>query len=165
MSKKNNPLKRGLRELTVYEKEKINKILEEIPKSELPRIRYKLSKFSWTEELGEPPVSYFRNRFACEELYYIIEQIDLCCGYKAAKRYEHVEENLDTEQMFEDWWDSRCLDAIENLQKQLDERYYQCNESDNNRNNSGSFSKSVLFFALGVLVEKLLNLLIGICAG
>lgn len=161
MNKKNNPYKKGLRELTVYEKEKLNKILEEIPKSELPRIRFKLSKFSWAEELGEPPVSFFRNRYACEELHYIMEQIDLCCGYKAVMRYEHVEENLDTEQMFEDWWDSRCLDEIEELQQELDKRDYQCNESNNKRNDCDSFSKSLLFFILGILVTAIFKLLIG----
>ena len=165
MDKKNNPSGKGLRELESWEKEKLNKILDEIPKSELPRIRYKLSRFSWVEELGEPPVSFFRNRYACPELLYIIEQIDLCCGYKAAKRYEHVEENLDTEQMFEDWWDSRCLDEIKDLQRQLNERNDQCNERNYKRNNCDSSIKTVLFLNLCTLGVVLLRLLIQICSG
>lgn len=164
MNKKNNPYW-DLRELEMWEKQKLVKILEEIPKSELPRIRYKLSIFSWVEELGEPPVSFFRNRYACPELLYIIEQIDQCCGYKAAKRYEHVEVNGDTEQMFEDWWDSKCLDEIKEVQRQLNNRDKQCNKTNNDGNNSGSFTKTVLLLNLCALFLVLLGLLIKICTG
>ena len=116
MSKKNNPSKKGLRNLSVEEVMRLGDLVKSIPKAELPRIWNELNNHQWSNELGEPPASFIEDEYICKELHCIMNLIESECGYKALLRYFHVVERGDTEQMFEDWWDSHCLKVIENKQ-------------------------------------------------
>lgn len=75
--------------------------LQELPRSELPKIWWSLFEDKWPEELGEKPawVGY-------EDRMNLARWIQDRIGVKACYRYMNTEFNGMTDQMFDDYWDS-----------------------------------------------------------
>lgn len=103
-----------------YERDYWNK-LHRIPRSEWPRIYYSINEWNWPDELGTAPEGFAKGK-SFEEAKFIMEVIEIKCDKKAMARYEHIMLNGESEQYFEDWWDSK-------QQRELHETLYRfCND-------------------------------------
>ena len=96
------------RKLTYEMIENLDSKLDGIPLCKLPRIHTELNTGIWSVELGEPPTDY-KKEAVCLEIIYLLKEIERRCGIKAIWRYEKVEKEYYTTQMFEDWWASTFI--------------------------------------------------------
>lgn len=123
--------------------------LSKIPKSEYPRLWNELNEGGWPEELGEIPEG--KPRIEMDGIPYSIfwdamNSIECQVGRKACLRYSHKRKG-DTDQMFEDWWDSQH-DTNELLQSMEKERDYRADHSRNEGSQDGREFIETAFFAL-----------------
>lgn len=100
--------------------------LGKIPKTEYPRLWNELNESGWPEELGEIPEG--KPRVELDGIPYsifwdVMGHIECEVGRKACLRYLH-KRNGDTDQMFEDWWDSRhgTQELLQSMGQERDRR-------------------------------------------
>ena len=135
--------------------DELRKKYEEIPKSELPRIWYELFiEEKWSSELGEEPENF---KGFCPELHYINQKMCEDIGEKAFYRYLNVDKGSFTNQLFDDWWESR------NVKKPKYNFFDKCDKRNNQCKNGKSYIDSIFFFSLGILFTKFIEILICIC--
>ena len=136
----------------------LEKKYETIPKKELPQIWYDLIiEDKWPKELGTAPDSLETSR--CWEAEYVCRKIQEEIGHKAFHRYMKVEKGDFTDQMFDDWWESRsCIDKTE---ENVFDKYSGRNQKGQNTEHSGNY---ILSFAFGFLFALLLFVFKGICS-
>ena len=148
-------------EITVDDIIEWDKILNSIPRSEMPRIYYNLNRHNWPEELGEIPEGYgdISKPIPWKERYFM-DMFDVMCGRKAVLRYAHIKDYGVTDQQFEDWWDSnntvsRKEELCDYIKRQTNKS---CNES--TTDSKYPFVPALIGFLLGGLFGKLLLLLL-----
>ncbi len=137
----------------------LKKMYENIPISELPRIWYEIGeKDKWPVEFGEKPSNFgVEGVFRCWEAEYIISKIEDDLGEKALVRYLMVKEGF-TDQMFDDWWESKQLaKPRKNFKNKLTTRNRQCKYGKHSINH-------ILSFAFGILFAKFISILIYLCS-
>ncbi len=104
--------------------------LAKVSKTEYPRLWNELNEGGWPEELGEIPEG--KPRVEMDGIPYSIfwdamNHIECQVGRKACLRYSH-KRNGDTDQMFEDWWDSQT-DTKKLTQSMEQERNHRADRS------------------------------------
>lgn len=150
--KRNNEVKQ---EMTLNEMLKWDSVLQRFSFSDLTRIFQKLNVYEWAEELGKPPESLKTNPLECKELSYICKYIKQRCGNKALLRYYHKTEFGETDQEFDDWWESTHLfdDPFDEVPKRIGEYH-----TDSKRNYGCLFINCFLSFILGLICGAVLKM-------
>ena len=148
------------RELTYEMIVGLDSKLDGIPMGELPRIHTELNTGIWSVELGEPPTGY-KKEVVRSEIIYLLKEIERRCGIKAIWRYEKIEKEHYTTQMFEDWWDSTFLSG-----EPRNEFYERLGEKNGSEQGSDCKNdiKYVSVFLSGFLFASFLFLLIQLCS-
>ena len=127
--------------------------LDNVPKSEYPRIWSELRDGHWSEDLGEIPEGVVIERGkSSDAIHGMLDRIELTVGKKACLRYCHKLEGS-TDQMFDDWWDSESSrkEKIKCLTKSWDE------STDNSGNESSHNGRNSVRTALGLVLSFLLG--------
>lgn len=88
------------------------RVLRKIDIKRLPRISYELRIGKWPVELGEAPIGWEEMEYSQKhEIFLPLRAYaQLTCGEKAIERYQQTKDGM-TDQMFDDYWDSRDWDA------------------------------------------------------
>lgn len=95
-------------------------VIYELPRSLLPEIADRLNQWEWHSALGEEPAGW--QSMTKDEKHKIIHpfmlSIEVTVGKKALLRYHHKHNLGETNQHFEDWWDS--IDLTDELLEKTD---------------------------------------------
>lgn len=137
--------------------------LDSIPRKDKVKIGYHLNRYEWIDLLPGKPDNWEELDVETKHEWVspILKYIKICVGEKAFLRYAHKIDCGTTDQEFDDWWDSSFCKEKEEFYN----RYNCCNCCNNDRNNSGSFVKSILAFCLGLLIAFFAFVLISIGSG
>ena len=94
--------------------ERSEEIAKQIPRQLIPEVEDSLNHGMWHPALGDKPdgwdsMEYEKRRDATRVIYY-------CVHAKGSKkeflRYHHIHNLGETDEQFEDWWDSHVLEEI-----------------------------------------------------
>lgn len=132
--------------------------LDKVPKSEYPRIWNELNDWKWPEELGEfPGKEDFEKGVYSPVVGDLLVHIKLAVGEKACLRYAHKQRGS-TDQMFDDWWDSRgeASQMIQEIDKDWQKR------ANGGRNQGDSSRKKAVCNALLSAFSFLLGFLVSL---
>lgn len=96
----------------------IDEIISSFSEEELLEMGRRLNRYEWPEELGSAPEGFEGmclevKRFCIEPW---ADAIDLHTSKKARLRYRHIHELGNSEEQFEDWWQSEIYTMLENIQ-------------------------------------------------
>ena len=104
--------------ITTAELVEMSLLLDRLSNEELLDVRYRLRSIEWPEELGSAPEG-FKEMGPEEKVYHTqpwTDLIDCKISRKSLARYIHTHELGESEEQFEDWWQSEIYTMLENIQ-------------------------------------------------
>ena len=118
--------------------------INELPYDEALELYYNTAD-DWPDGMPLKPDGWdeLSEREQVEYLQYVRGLIEMRVGKKALSRYRHKTEEGMTDQQFDDWWESN---QQRRLIEELDDRYrnrQDCNNDRNNSDNVGTLSEAV----------------------